>query len=58
MRLSLNMAELPAPACPRITEELAGLQDEVPAEDFESIRQLAETELGAPLEERFEHFES
>jgi predicted unusual protein kinase regulating ubiquinone biosynthesis (AarF/ABC1/UbiB family) len=41
-----------------ITEELSGLQDEVPAEDFASIRKLAEAELGAPLEERFEHFES
>lgn len=42
---------------PEITEELSGLQDEVPAEDFESIRQLAEAELGAPLTERFERFE-
>ena len=25
-----------------ITQELAGLQDEVPAEDFASIRELAE----------------
>jgi predicted unusual protein kinase regulating ubiquinone biosynthesis (AarF/ABC1/UbiB family) len=40
-----------------ITEELSGLQDEVPAEDFEAIRKLAETELGAPLEEKFESFE-
>ncbi|RPJ21878.1 MAG: AarF/ABC1/UbiB kinase family protein, partial [Chloroflexi bacterium] len=40
-----------------ITQELSGLQDEVPAEDFEAIRQLAEAELGAPLEERFERFE-
>jgi predicted unusual protein kinase regulating ubiquinone biosynthesis (AarF/ABC1/UbiB family) len=43
---------------PEITEELSGLQDEVPAEDFEAIRQLAEAELGAALEERFERFES
>jgi predicted unusual protein kinase regulating ubiquinone biosynthesis (AarF/ABC1/UbiB family) len=42
---------------PEITEELSGLQDEVPAEDFEAIRKLAEAELGAPLEERFERFE-
>lgn len=41
-----------------ITEELAGLQDEVPAEDFDSIRKLAETELGAPLEQLFERFET
>jgi predicted unusual protein kinase regulating ubiquinone biosynthesis (AarF/ABC1/UbiB family) len=42
---------------PEITEELSGLQDEVPAEDFEAIRQLTESELGAPLEARFERFE-
>ena len=43
---------------PEITEELSGLQDEVPAEDFEAIRKLAEAELGASLGERFERFES
>ncbi|WP_372594970.1 ABC1 kinase family protein [Actinotalea sp.] len=32
-----------------VTETLADLQDEVPAEDFEDIRALAETDLGAPL---------
>lgn len=42
---------------PEITEELSGLQDEVPAEDFESIRRLAEAELGAPLAQLFERFE-
>lgn len=42
---------------PEITEELSGLQDEVPPEDFDAIRQLAEAELGAPLEERFDRFE-
>src|SRR5512138_2512527 len=41
-----------------ITEELSDLQDEVPPEDFEAIRLLAETELGAPLEEKFERFEA
>lgn len=40
-----------------ITQELSGLQDEVPAEDFAAIRKLAETELGAPLEEKFERFD-
>ncbi|WP_396668917.1 ABC1 kinase family protein [Microbacterium sp. R86528] len=35
---------------PEITSELEGLQDEVPAVDFESIRALAESELGMPLE--------
>ncbi|HZD41474.1 MAG TPA: AarF/UbiB family protein [Terriglobales bacterium] len=41
-----------------ITEELSGLQDEVPPEDFEAIRNLAEAELGAPVEESFERFEA
>jgi predicted unusual protein kinase regulating ubiquinone biosynthesis (AarF/ABC1/UbiB family) len=40
-----------------ITQELSGLQDEVPPEDFTAIRKLAEAELGASLEERFESFE-
>lgn len=36
-----------------VTDELADLQDEVPAEDFEAIRTLAEAELGAQLTELF-----
>ncbi len=40
-----------------VTDELADLQDEVPAEDFEEIRKLAEAELGAPLSKRFARFE-
>lgn len=40
-----------------ITEELSGLQDEVPAEDFDAIQALAEAELGAPLEQHFGHFD-
>jgi predicted unusual protein kinase regulating ubiquinone biosynthesis (AarF/ABC1/UbiB family) len=40
-----------------ITDELAGLQDEVPAENFESIRQLAESELGAALTAKFDWFD-
>src|SRR5215216_3953704 len=40
-----------------ITDELSGLQDEVPAEDFDAIRKLAEDELGGRLEQWFEHFE-
>jgi len=32
-----------------VTDELANLQDEVPPEDFDAIRALAEAELGAPL---------
>lgn len=52
--LSARLDVLPV----EITEELSGLQDEVPAEDFEAIRTLAEAELGAPLEDQFERFES
>lgn len=51
--LSARLDVLPV----EITEELSGLQDEVPAEDFDSIRRLAEIELGARLEERFEQFD-
>jgi len=43
---------------PEITDTLADLQDEVPAETFEDIRQLAERELGAPLTEKFEWFDA
>lgn len=42
---------------PEITDTLADLQDEVPAESFADIRQLAEEELGAPLTEKFEWFD-
>jgi predicted unusual protein kinase regulating ubiquinone biosynthesis (AarF/ABC1/UbiB family) len=51
--LSARLDVLP----PEITEELAGLQDEVPAEKFDEIRKQAETELGAPLQEKYESFE-
>jgi predicted unusual protein kinase regulating ubiquinone biosynthesis (AarF/ABC1/UbiB family) len=51
--LSTRLDVLP----PEITTELAGLQDEVPPEKFEAIREQAEAELGAPLTERFETFE-
>jgi predicted unusual protein kinase regulating ubiquinone biosynthesis (AarF/ABC1/UbiB family) len=40
-----------------ITSELAGLQDEVPPVPFEEISKLAETELGAPLTQKYESFE-
>jgi len=40
-----------------VTVELSGLQDEVPPEQFEDIRRVAETELGMPLTERFASFE-
>ncbi len=42
---------------PEVTDELANLQDEVPAEDFEDIRELAEAELNAPLTETFASFD-
>lgn len=51
--LSARLDVLPV----EITEELSGLQDEVPAEDFDAIHKLAEAELGAPLEDKFERFE-
>ena len=47
--LSARLDVLP----PEITTELAGLQDEVPAEDFAAIRAQAERELGASLESRY-----
>jgi predicted unusual protein kinase regulating ubiquinone biosynthesis (AarF/ABC1/UbiB family) len=40
-----------------ITKELAGLQDEVAPENFEDIRQIAETELGGPLSKFFLEFD-
>jgi predicted unusual protein kinase regulating ubiquinone biosynthesis (AarF/ABC1/UbiB family) len=51
--LSARLDVLP----PEITEELAGLQDEVPPENFEEIRKLAEADLGAPLNQNYESFE-
>ena len=40
-----------------ITLELANLQDAVPPEDFDAIRQVAEGEFGKPLSEIFVEFE-
>jgi predicted unusual protein kinase regulating ubiquinone biosynthesis (AarF/ABC1/UbiB family) len=40
-----------------ITSELSGLQDEVPPEDFEAIRQLLEAELGGTVSEKFAEFD-
>ncbi|WP_322801041.1 ABC1 kinase family protein [Thermoflexus sp.] len=40
-----------------VIEELAQLQDEVPAEPFERIRPVIEAELGEPLEVAFQSFE-
>jgi len=42
---------------PEITDTLADLQDEVPAESFEDIRRIAELELGARLTEKFDWFD-
>ena len=42
---------------PEITQELEGLQDEVAAETFESIRAQAESELGMPLEQAYLSFD-
>ena len=47
--LSARMDVLP----PVITKELAGLQDEVPAEDFAAIRLLAEGEFGHSLSDLY-----
>lgn len=43
---------------PAITNELVGLQDEVPAVSFEAIRALVERELGMPLEQAFASVDS
>ena len=51
--LSARLDVLPS----EITEELAGLQDEVPPEKFEDIRKQAESELGSSLNEKYETFE-
>ncbi|MCK5793698.1 MAG: AarF/ABC1/UbiB kinase family protein, partial [Anaerolineales bacterium] len=51
--LSARVDMLPAD----VTEELSGLQDQVPEEDFRRIRKLAEKELGQTLEESFAEFE-
>jgi predicted unusual protein kinase regulating ubiquinone biosynthesis (AarF/ABC1/UbiB family) len=51
--LSARMDVLPE----EITDVLARLQDEVPAEDPDRIIALAEHELGAPLDNKFASFE-
>ena len=40
-----------------VTDELAGLQDEVPAEPFENVRAVVESEFSAPLAEKFSEFD-
>lgn len=51
--LSARVDVLPS----EITEELAGLQDEVPPEAFEDIRHVVESEFGVPLVEKYAYFE-
>ena len=40
-----------------VTTELAGLQDEVPSEDFNDIRKVAEAEFGMPLNDKYVEFD-
>ncbi len=40
-----------------VTNELANLQDEVPAEKFEAIRQVAESDLGSELQDKYLEFD-
>lgn len=42
---------------PEITDELAGMQDQAPAESATDIRRVVEEELGAPLAEFFVEFD-
>jgi predicted unusual protein kinase regulating ubiquinone biosynthesis (AarF/ABC1/UbiB family) len=42
---------------PEITQELAGLQDEVPPEKFEDMRRIAEAELNGSLSAKFDAFD-
>ena len=51
--LSARLDVLPA----EITDELSGLQDEVPAESFEAILAQAERELALPLAEHYAFFD-
>jgi predicted unusual protein kinase regulating ubiquinone biosynthesis (AarF/ABC1/UbiB family) len=41
-----------------VTDELMGLQDEVPPENFDDIRAVAEAEFGMPLLEKYVEFDS
>lgn len=51
--LSARLDVLPS----EITDELAGLQDEVPPEEYDPIRNQAEREFGSPIDEVFLSFE-
>lgn len=52
--LSARLDVLPV----EITQELSGLQDEVPPAPYEQIKALAEAEFGRPLDEVFASFEA
>ncbi len=52
--LSARLDVLPA----EITDELAGLQDEVPPAPYEAIRAQAEAELGRPLNQVYASFDA
>lgn len=41
-----------------ITNELSGLQDEVPPEEFRAVREVIEAEFNMPLENKFTEFET
>ena len=51
--LSSRLDVLPS----EVTEELSNLQDEVPAEPYAAIKELAEKQLGAAFTEKFEWFD-
>jgi predicted unusual protein kinase regulating ubiquinone biosynthesis (AarF/ABC1/UbiB family) len=40
-----------------VTDELSGLQDEVPSEPFDDIRSVVEAEFGMPLLDKFNQFD-
>ncbi len=51
--LSIRVDLLPA----EVLGELAGLQDEVPPEDYDAVVAQVEEDFGAPLSSLFQHFE-
>ena len=51
--LSIRVDLLPA----EVLAELAGLQDEVPPEDYDAVVAQVEEDFGAPLSSLFQHFE-
>ncbi len=43
---------------PELVGEFRLLRDHVPAESFEAVREVVESDLGQPLSQVFEHFET